>query len=309
MKQTHLSHPIIRWFYRRYGQISFHLMDYTIFGYILFLGFLVIPFHNNVSLWGLYPVGHLFLSFLLLEFLRLYTNKPTKVLKFFRTFYPAIGLAFAWTELNSLITMILPYWANDFVVDLDKSIFGVHPTVWVENIFTLWFTELMNFFYAFYYFFIPISAFLLYFRGREQETLDFLFLVFFTYCTVFLIFLLFPAEGPWIILNDLHTVQPEGGFFLELNQFIQGRGSIRGGCFPSSHVAAAFTLLWANFKYQWRLGVVLFPFVFGMATATVYCQYHHAVDALSGMILGSALYGIGILILRKRNKTKKETTH
>ena len=205
--------------------------------------------------------------------------------------------------------MILPYWANDFVVSLDTAIFGVHPTVWVQNIFTPWLTELMNFFYAFYYFFIPISTFSLYFRRRKQETLDFLFLVFFTYSIAFLIFLLFPAEGPWVILKDLHTVRPEGGFFLKLNQFIQGRGSIRGGCFPSSHVAAAFTLLWATFRYQWKLGVFFSPVVFGMAAATVYCQYHHAVDALSGMILGSIFYGIGIFILRKWYKTNKETTH
>jgi len=250
----------------------------------------------------LFPVGHIALVILLLEFLRWYTRKPTRIKQFFRTFYPAIGLAFAWTELNSLVTMILPYWANNFVVGLDKALFGVHPTVWVQNIFRPWLTELMNFFYAFYYSFIPIGAFSLYFRNRKQETLDFLFLVFFTYCTVFLIFLFFPAEGPWVILKSLHTVKPQGGFFLKLNQFIQGQGSIRGGCFPSSHVAAAFTLLWATFRYQWRLGLFLTPFVFGMAAATVYCQYHHAVDALSGMLLGTIFYGIGILILKRKER-------
>jgi len=295
------------WFVQRYGRIEFHLMDYTIIGYLLFLGLLVIPFHSDVSRWGLYPIGHFLLVIGLLEFLRWFTNRPTEVLRFFRTFYPALGLTFAWTELNGLVTMIFPYWANNFVVNLDKAIFSVHPTVWVQNIFTPWLTELMNFFYAFYYFFIPIGAFTLYCRGRKQETLDFLFLVFFTYCITFLIFLLFPAEGPWVILKDLHTVRPEGGFFLRLNQFIQGRGSIRGGCFPSSHVAAAFTLLWATFRVQQKLGIFLLPFVFGMATATVYCQYHHAVDALSGMILGTILYGLGLPILKKWQKSKKKT--
>lgn len=283
-------------------------MDYTVICYLLVLGFLVIPFHRGVPRWGLYPICHLIIVFLIIEYLRWYTNKPTKIFHFFRTFYPALTLAFAWTELNSLITMILPYWANDFVVNLDTALFGVHPTVWVEKMFTPWLTELMNFFYAFYYLFIPICTFTLYFRGKKQETLECLFLVFFTYYTVFLLFLLFPAEGPWVSLKDLHTVRPEGGFFLKFNQFAQGQGSIRGGCFPSSHVAAAFTLLWATYRYQWKLGIFLSPFIFGMAAATVYCQYHHAVDALSGAILGTILYIIGVLILNKWNEKNEVDT-
>jgi len=278
-------------------------MDYTILGYLLVLGFLLIPFHNDVPRWGIYPIGHLIISFLILEFLRWTKDKESRTIRFLRIVYPCFGLALAWGELNSLVTMIFPYWANDFLVNLDKLIFGVHPTVWVETIFTPWLTELMNFFYASYYLFIPITALSLYLRGRKSETMDFLFLIFFTYCSVFLLFLLFPAEGPWIILKELHTVKPEGGFFLRLNQFIQGQGSIRGGCFPSSHVSAAYTILWGTFRYNWKLGIFLFPCVFGMAAATVYCQYHHAVDALSGLILGTILFFVGILILKKWHNT------
>jgi len=139
----------------------------------------------------------------------------------------------------------------------------------------------------------------LYFRGRKQETFDYCFLIMFTYCTVFLLFLLFPAEGPWVILKEKHTIMPEGGFFLHLNQAIQGKGSIRGGCFPSSHVAAAFTILWGTLKYNRKLGIFLFPCIFGMAAATVYCRYHHAADAFSGMVLGTILYFVGNWILKK----------
>ncbi len=295
-------------FRKRYNNLKLHLMDYTIIGYLAILGILTIIFQQNVPRWWTYPVGHLFLIMLIFELIRLSNHHPSKILHFLRTFYPALGLAFFWTELNNLITMIFPYWANDFVVNLDLAIFKVHPTVWVEKLFTPWLTELMNFFYAFYYFFIPIGALTLYLRGRREETLDFLFLVFFTYYTVFLIFLLFPAEGPWVILKDLHTVRPEGGLFLRLNQFIQGQGSIKGGCFPSSHVAAAYTILWASFKYQWKVGLFLLPFVFGMAFATVYCQYHHAVDALAGMLLGTLLFGVGLLILKRRDARSRAST-
>ena len=155
-------------FRKRYGDLKLHLMDYTIIGYLIVLGILTIIFQHNVPRWWSYPVGHLFLIMLILELIRLSNHHPSRILHFLRTFYPALSLAFYWTELNSLITMIFPYWANDFVVNLDLAIFKVHPTVWVQNIFTPWLTELMNFFYAFYYTFIPIGALTLYFRGRRE---------------------------------------------------------------------------------------------------------------------------------------------
>jgi len=127
----------------RYTSISFHPLDYTVIIYLLFLGFLIIPFHNEVSHWGLYPIVHLVCVILILEFLRYFSQKPSKTLHFFRTFYPALLLAFGWTELNSLITMIFPYWANDFVVNIDTALFGVYPTVWVESIFSPLLTEVM----------------------------------------------------------------------------------------------------------------------------------------------------------------------
>ena len=295
-----------RW---RYTDVPFHPMDYTVLGYLLFVGLLVIPFHSGVPRWPVYPVIHLSLALLIAELIRLTARNPTKMLQWLRTFYPAVGVTFAWTELNTLVTMIFPdYWATDLVVNLDTAIFRVHPTVWVQQYFTPWLTELMNFFYAVYFLFIPVSGFSLYFRGRKQETLDFLFPVCLTFAVAFVLFPLFPTEGAWHVLKDKHTIKPEGGCFLHLIQFIQGQGSIRGGAFPSSHTAAAFTILWATFKYQWKLGVVLLPCVLGVAVATVYCQYHHAVDSLAGMLLGTILYGVSTIILRrwyeKRNKKR-----
>lgn len=289
-------------------------MDYVVIGYILILGLLVIPFHydhylkQNITRWWLYPTGHIVLVFIILELLRLATHHSLKFLQFLRTFYPAILLSFAWTELNNLVTILFPYWANDLVVTIDEAIFTVHPTVWVERLFTPWLTELMNFLYVAYFLFIPVSGFSLYFLGKKQKTLNFLFLVFLTYTTAFLLFLLFPAEGAWIILKHLHTIQHEGGFFLRMVQFLQGQGTIRGGALPSSHVSAAFTIVWATIRYQRKLGLILLPFAIGVAVSAVYLRYHHAIDALAGIIWGTFMYGVGILILKKWYKKNNEAT-
>jgi len=316
LKIKYLCNLLIQRTKTRYCQIPFHPMDFVVIGYLILLGFLIILFHHNIDVkhWWKYPVIHLILSCFIVEFIRFASQTRSKLLHFLRTFYPALLLTFAWTELGPLINMIFPFWVNDFAIKLDKAIFSVHPTIWVgQNLYKSypWLTELMNFFYAFYFLFIPIGGFSLYFRQRKQKTLDFLFLVMFTYTISFLLFFIFPVECPKHIpaINNRHTIQATGWIFLKLNQFIQGHGSIRGAAFPSSHVAAAFTIVWATLRYNKKLGLILLIFSIGVAISTVYCQYHHAVDALAGIISGTILYGVGILILKKwKSSIKPEQT-
>ncbi|MBN2202500.1 phosphatase PAP2 family protein [bacterium] len=283
---------------KRYTEWNLRPMDAVILAYLALIGILVVPFHRDVRNWAAVPFVHAGLCAAVVGLIRWQSSRPGPVLDFVRTFYPVLWICFAWTEMDNLVTMIFPYWANGFVVRADLRIFGVHPTVWVERLFRPWLTELMNFFYTIYYFFIAAIAFPLYFRGKRKETFEFLFLVTFTFAVSFLLFLIFPSEGAWVILRDKHTVEPEGGLFLHFIQWVQSNGTMRGGAFPSSHVAAAFTITLAGLRYNRPMGLVILPLAVGVALATVYCRYHHAVDAIAGIVSGILLYGIGRRILR-----------
>ena len=283
----------------RYQATPFQLMDWTIIIYLLLIGILVIPFHQDVNNWGIYPPLHLLLAIGLMEFIRFSESRSSRILKTIRLFYPILLATLGWKELNNLITMIFPYWANDLLIRTDLLLFGTHPTVWIERLFTPWLTELMNFFYAVFWIYIPVIALTLYCKNREQDLFDFLFSVSLTYVVCFTLFLFFPGEGAWIILKDLHQVDPEGGFFQSLNQAAQARGTIRGGAIPSSHVAVAFVVSLASIKYFKRLGTLLLILSFGVAFATVYCRYHHAIDAITGMLTGFCIFRISNRILLK----------
>ena len=275
-------------------------MDVPVLVYLGVVGMAVIPFHHDVRHWPWVPIRHAFALLLLLEMIRFNSLKRNALLDLVRTFYPVLWIGFSWKELNNLVTMIFPYWANAFVIQMDLSIFGAHPSVWVQHLFRPWLTELMNFLYATYYFFIPLAVFPLYFKGKKKEAFNVMFLLTLTISVCFMLFFFFPAEGAWVVLKDLHTVQPEGGFFLRLVQAAQSKGTIRGGAFPSSHVAAAFILALGALHYNRKIGWVMLSLVFGIALSTVYCRYHHAVDALSGIAVGFILYGIGLRILKWR---------
>ena len=65
-------------------------------------------------------------------------------------------------------------------------------------------------------------------------------------------------------------------------------GSAWGTAFPSSHVAVALVAAvcaWRGFR---PLGALLLPAAVLLSLATVYCQFHYAVDALAGAALAAA---------------------
>lgn len=283
----------------RYRNVPIQYMDKVILGYIALLGILILPFHRNVSHWTMYPFLHAGIIFLIFELIRISENAPP-IVQFLRTFYPIPWILFAWKEMDQLVTMIFPYWFNPILPKMDHLIFGVYPTVWIQRWFRPWLTELMNFFYGIYFLFIPLVAIGLYAKRQRQKVYHFLFLISSTFVVSFILFLLFPAQGAWVFIREQHTVEPKGGFFLTLIQWIQHRGTIRGGAFPSSHVAAAWVSALGAWRYLRPIGIVLFPLALGVTVATVYCRYHYAVDAIAGMALGILIYLLGIRFLVRR---------
>ena len=103
-------------------------------------------------------------------------------------------------------------------------------------------------------------------------------------------------------MTHLHTAPLEGKYFLQLVEYVQGFGAIRGGCFPSSHVAAAFAILLSAYTYERKVFYVLLVPVLGLAVSTVYCRYHHAVDAIAGALIGSLCYVVGVKIHQRWEK-------
>ena len=86
---------------------------------------------------------------------------------------------------------------------------------------------------------------------------------------------------------------------MSLVRSIQAKGSIHGGCFPSSHVAAAFAVLFSARRYEKTIFWILLPIVLSLAVSIVYTRYHYAVDSVAGAMVGVACFFLGEKISRK----------
>ena len=295
-----------RFWKTRYGQARFRLMDIITLGYFGLVGFLLIFFHKSVNHWPVYVLVHAAIVILILEIVRFGENHPQKKgFWFLRTVYPLLLLLYGWEELAAVVPMFFGnHWATDLIVRWDKLVFGVYPTVWVQQLYQPWLNEVMHFIYLGYYSFFFLVPLYLFLRGKKQETMAVVSVVTFTYFSNYLLFYLMPTVDPLHVplLQAQHVKEQIGYFFVPLNQFIQAHGGIPVAAFPSSHVAGALVWALTAIRYTKRLGWALLPLAIGIGFSVVYIQLHHALDPIFGYMWGALCYPVALKIIRKREE-------
>jgi membrane-associated phospholipid phosphatase len=145
--------------------------------------------------------------------------------------------------------------------------------------------------YGSYYWIIALVALWLFFGGRREAFRRAGFILALAMYTCYLVFAVFPVAGPYF------TLAPPSGAILDnwparYVYFMLGNGAAIGTAFPSSHIVAAWCMVYAAWRDARRLAVVLVPVVVGLALGTVYGQFHYAVDALAGAVLAVLLMAV-----------------
>jgi membrane-associated phospholipid phosphatase len=301
------------WFRHRYGQARFRLVDINCMAYLGLIAFLLIFFHKAVATWPKYVLIHAVIIIAVLEIVRLGERLPRKKgLWFLRTFYPVAVILFGWGEIDALGRMFFgSYWATHLFIRADKLIFGVHPTVWVQQFYRPWLDELMAIFYSGYYLYLPLATLPLFIKKKYKETLAVFSVATFVLFTNFFLFYLMPILSPVMAesLNALHTKKYSGYVMAEITRILQAHGAVRGGTFPSSHISEALAWALMAFRYNRKVGAVLLPAVLGVAISTVYLNYHHALDPIGGLLLGALLYPVGLRIIKNRGEDSLSSRH
>jgi membrane-associated phospholipid phosphatase len=294
------------WLKHRYGQVRFRLVDINCLSYLGLIGFLLVFFHKAVANWPKYTLMHAALMIAILEIVRLGERPPRrKGLWFLRTFYPLVVILLGWEEIDALVRMFFgSYWATDLLIRADKLLFGVHPTVWVQQFYRPWLDELMAIFYSGYYLFLPLATIPLFIKRKYEETLAVFSVATLVMFINYFLFYLLPILSPVMTdsLNVLQTKKYSGYLLAELTRILQAHGAVRGGTFPSSHISEALTWALLSLRYNRKIGLALLPAVLGVVVATVYLNYHHALDPIAGLLLGGLLYPLGLKIIKKRRE-------
>ncbi len=234
-----------------------------------------------VALWNLRNITHPFIRFAC-------------------DFYPLVAMLFFYKEVGLLIHQYFDWTLDEWLLSVDNEMGKIGFRVWNLQRFYPPARLLNEFFsvgYSFYFFLMPLSALVLYFRAPRDRFREFMFSLSFTYYLHYVLFVFLPAESPRFYMPGLRE-SLQGYWVSDWLQTAVENNAFPGGSFPSSHIAASVICFMA-YRYfgKWRF-LVLFM-TMAMFAGTIYGRYHYFVDVVAGLGLGLVCYFFAPWLERK----------
>ena len=225
-----------------------------------------------------------------------------KVGPFFHPFSPILFIILIYESLGDLIHYLHPD-IDQRLIQIDFSIFGVHPTLWMQQWIVPWFTDLMSLAYISYYFIPVILIAVLYLKDRMLEFDEAIFILAFGYYVSFIGYILFPAIGPRYTMAHLYSVPLEGSFITDsVRDLLNALEHNKRDCMPSGHTQIVLIVLYLAHRYEKFLFYIFFPIICGLILSTVYLRYHYVIDLFVGATIAVGCMIIGPRLYRMWNK-------
>lgn len=208
-------------------------------------------------------------------------------------FSPILFIALIYDSLGDFI-QYLHRDIDPLLIRIDFSIFGVHPTVWMEQWINPCLTDLLSLAYGSYYFLPVTLAVVLYAKGRRADFALSVFVLTFGYYLSFVGYVLFPAIGPRFTLAHLQTVPLEGSLLTDVvRDVLNALEHNKRDCMPSGHTQIVLMTLYLTHRYERVLFYLFLPIICALILSTVYLRYHYVVDLLAGGVVavGCMMFG------------------
>jgi membrane-associated phospholipid phosphatase len=207
---------------------------------------------------------------------------------FLHDWYPVAMPIVTFEQVSRLSLTLRSGWQDHYILNLESHLFPIPPTVWLGQHATGWTTELVEIGYFSYFVLLMIVAGTLYVRADRRpfrQTMDASVL---SYLLCYVVFILFPTEGPAHTLAAKYQFAlPGGGPFHWVVLLIQKHAGVHGNAFPSAHVAGGLVAVIAAWRFAPKLGAALTPLMILLCVGAVYDRYHYASDVVAGLVFGA----------------------
>jgi membrane-associated phospholipid phosphatase len=213
-----------------------------------------------------------------------------------RLLYPLLLFTFFYRTTGGLMFLVFDGFYDWQLTTFEKMILGVNPTLYIDrHLLNTWVNEILSFSYFSYYLMLPGFLLPVFFKRDYVVVREVLTAVCLAFFASYLLFFLYPIEGPRFHFADEFVNTVEGPVFRPLVEFVIANGAVRGGCMPSSHVAVALVILIYGMRYYPTAGRLLLPLNIGLAVGTVWGRYHYVSDVVVGAGIGVFM----VLLVRK----------
>jgi membrane-associated phospholipid phosphatase len=269
------------------------------FFFLIGLILLTAIFHSRIPLWHSLLLNYLILVGLLFA-LKLSSDRKVigKAGTFFQQFSPILFVVLIYESLGKLIQYLQPD-IDPQLIQIDFIIFGVHPTLWMEQWIVPWFTDIMSLAYLSYYFIPVVLIVVLYLKNRMVAFDRAMFVLAFGYYVSFVGYILFPAIGPRYAMTHLYSVPLEGSFITDfVRDTLNALEHNKRDCMPSGHTQIVLIALYLAYRYEKFLFYLFIPIICALILSTVYLRYHYVIDLFAGGALAIGCMIVGPLLYR-----------
>jgi membrane-associated phospholipid phosphatase len=257
---------------------------------------LTLIFHGQIPLWRSLLLRYgILLGILFVLKLSSDRKEMGKTGEFFLHFSPILFVILIYESLGDLIQHLQPD-IDPLLIRIDFFIFGIHPTIWMEQWMTPWFTDIMSLAYISYYFLPVIFIVTLYLKDRVLEFDEAMFILTFGYYISFIGYILFPAIGPRYTLTSIYSLPLQGSFLTDfVRDVLNALEHNKRDCMPSGHTQIVLIVLYLAHRYERVLFYLFFPIICGLILSTVYLRYHYVIDLFVG-----STFALGCIIAAPR---------
>ncbi len=288
------------------GSIRLKATDGLILATLIFFSLLAIIFYYKVEDWWILVIKNIGVGFLYILFNQFSGKAKQKFLKFFlRVAAVTLTYAYLFGAVDKLQLIIHGDWLDYYVLDFEQWLFGVQPTLWLEDFISKPLTEWLMFSYVIYVPMYPILCGIIYYLRGGLAMEDYFFTLGFTNILCDIGFILFPVASPMYYIKHLYTVPLDGWIWTYLGEFMRNYLHYAGGSIPSPHAAAA-TIMWMMaYRYHRPSFWVLSPIIISLYISTFYCRYHYVTDAIVGIITAFVAILISPILMKAWDRITK----
>jgi hypothetical protein len=285
------------------GKLQLSATDGLILGALSFFSLLAIIFYYKVEGWWLLVLKNIAVGAAYILFNKFSEKAEKKFWKFFLRMAPVVlAYAYLFGAVDKLQLIIHGQWMDDYVLDMEQYIFGLQPTLWLEDYISKPLTEWMMFSYVIYLPMYPVLCGIIYYLRGELAMEDYFFTLGFTNILCDIGFILFPVAGPLPHIGFLYTVPLDGYAWTWLGELIRHNAHYIGGTIPSPHCAAA-TIMWVMaYRYYRPSFWMLSPVVLSLYVSTFYGRFHYVTDAVVGVAVAFLALAAAPLLMRLWDK-------
>jgi membrane-associated phospholipid phosphatase len=227
----------------------------------------------------------------------------TRFWHFWRHWYPHLFFLFCFEELAYLVHLVNPHWQDARLIAFDHWMFGVHPSVWLEQFATPLRNDLFQLAYLTYFVYLLVLGGILYYRREWRAYWSVMTYSAVGYAIGYVIAALFPIQSPWFAMTGMWRGELYGGPFTAAINFIEHYGRVQGAAFPSEHVAGSVAVVWGAWRHRRWLFWVMLPLVTAMCVSTIWGRYHYVADIFGGIATGTLGYFIGSWLMNRKGAT------